>query len=67
VRENEVAEHGDHERVSAALVEEAVDPELEAAVESELCTEDFVFAKDQEEDANADAEDGQGAAVGEIV
>jgi hypothetical protein len=37
------------------LFEKAADPELEAAVKSELRAEDFVLAEDEEKDSNADA------------
>jgi len=54
VWEDEAAENRRHERVGAAF-EEAVDPELKAAVKSELGSEDFVLAENEEEDADADA------------
>lgn len=57
VWEHEAAENWSHERVRAAF-EEAVDPVLKAAVKSELGAEDFVLAKDEEEDADADAKHG---------
>jgi hypothetical protein len=63
VGEDEAAEDGGHEGVGAALFEKAVDPELKAAVKSELCAEDFILAEDQEKDANADTENGQGSGV----
>lgn len=67
VREDETAENRSHERVGAALLEEAVNPELKAAMQSELSAEDFVLAEDQEEDAHADAKNGEGAGVRVIV
>ena len=54
VREDETAEHGNHEGIGAFL-KEAVDPKLEASVKDEGSAEDFVFAEDDEEKANADA------------
>src|SRR5882762_9122145 len=60
---DEVAEGGDHEGVGAAFGEEFVDPELKAAVQGEFCAEDFVLGEDEEEEAHADAEDGEGARV----
>jgi len=55
MRKNEAAEDGGHERICAALVEKAVDPELKAAVKRELRSEDFVLPKDEEEETDADA------------
>ena len=62
VREDEAAEDGHHERISASI-EEFVDPELKSAVESKCCPEDFVFAEDQEKNTYANAEQGQRIAV----
>jgi hypothetical protein len=62
VRKNETAENWHHERVSAAL-KEAVDPKLKAAMESELRPEDFVFAENQEENADGNAEEREGLGV----
>jgi hypothetical protein len=64
VGEDEVAQNWSHEGVGAAFGEEFVDPELEAAVESELGGKDFVLGEDQKEKADTDAEEGQGAGVG---
>ena len=63
VRQDESAENGSHERVGAALFEEAIDPELKAAMKSELSAENFVLAEDEEEDADADAKNGNGTGV----
>jgi len=63
VGEDEIAEDGGHEGVGSAFGEEFVDPELKAAVESELGGKNFVLGEDQKEEADADAEDGQGAGV----
>lgn len=63
VSQDEAAKRGDHEGISAAF-EEAVDPVLEAAVKRELRAEDFVLAENEEENADGDAEEGEGAAVG---
>jgi len=60
--EDEAAEDGHHERISAS-VEEFVDPELKAAVKSKCCAEDFVLAEYQEKNTHADAEQGQRIAV----
>ena len=62
VREDEAAEGGDHEGIGAAI-EKAVDAILKAAVKSELGAEDFVFAEDEEEDADGDAKESEGAGV----
>jgi len=67
VREDEATEDGCHEGIGAALFEEAVDPKLEAAVKGKLCTEDFILAEDEEEDADADAQNGQRAGIDVIV
>ena len=61
--ENEIAEDGGHEGIGAAFGEEFVDPELEAAVERELGGEDFVLGEDEEENADGNAEEGEGAGV----
>jgi len=58
VRQDEVSKNRDHKRVSAAFLKPLVDPELKATVKSELGAEDFVFAEDQEEAADGDAEEG---------
>lgn len=62
VGKDEAAEDGNHEGVGAFL-EELVDPELEAAVKGELNAEHFVLGEDEEEDAYADAEEGEGTGV----
>lgn len=59
VREDEILQHGHHKGISAAAVEEAVDPELEAAAEGELRAKDFVLAENQEEHADSDAQPGE--------
>ena len=64
MRKNEAAEDGGHEGICATLLEKAVDPELKAAVKRELRSEDFVLAKNEKEDADAYAQDGQGARIG---
>ncbi len=58
VRQDEVFEDGHHKWIGAALLQPLVDPELESAMKSELCAEDFVFAEDEEEDADGDAKKG---------
>ena len=58
VRQDEVSKNRHHKRVSAAFLQPLVDPELKAAVKSELGAEDFGFAEDQEKDADGDAEEG---------
>ena len=62
MRQDKVAQHWLHERVSAVL-EKTVDPELEAPMQSELRPEHFVFAEDEEKDTDADSKHCQGAAV----
>jgi len=62
VREDEAAQNGLHERVNA-LFEELHDPELETAVAHEFGAEDFVLAEDEEQDADGDAQQGEGAIV----
>lgn len=64
VREDEPFQDGDHERVGAALGEEFVDPELKAAVQSELRAENLVLAEDQKKYADGDAKEDQGSGVG---
>jgi hypothetical protein len=61
------ASAGDHEGIGPSLFEGAVDPERKAAVESELRVENFVLSKHQKENADADAENGQGSGVDVIV
>jgi hypothetical protein len=63
VREDEIAEEGNHEGVGAAFGEEFVDPELKAAVQGEFSTEDLVLGEDEEEETDADAEESEGAGV----
>src|SRR5437870_8603939 len=62
VPEHEPAKHRRHERVSAAL-KKTVDPILEAAVKRELCAENLVLAKDEEQSANADTKNCQRAGI----
>ena len=59
MRQNEAAQHRNHERIRTAL-KELVDPELKASPKSKLRAENFVFSKDQEEqsDRNAEKRDG---------
>jgi hypothetical protein len=66
VGEHEIAKDGGHERVGAAFIQEFVDPKLKAAVQREFGAEDFVLGEDQEEGADTDAEEGQGAEVGAL-
>ena len=63
VRQNEAAENRGHEGIGTAIVKEAVDPELKAAVEGELGAEDFIFAEDEEDKSDADAEEGESLRV----
>ncbi len=62
MRENKASQNGRHKRISPSL-EELVDPELKAAVESKCGAENFVLAEDQEKNTDADAEQGQCIAV----
>lgn len=55
VRKHESAKHRHHEWIGSAL-EESVDPILKAAVKGELRTENLVLAKNQEENADANAQ-----------
>lgn len=66
VGKNEIAKERGHEGVGAAFGQELVDPELKTAVQGELRAEDFVLAEDEEEDADGDAESGQGARVAQL-
>jgi hypothetical protein len=67
VRQDEAAKNRGHERICAALGEEFAYPELKAAVQSELRAENFVLAEDEEEEADTDAERGEGAGVAGVV
>jgi len=67
VRQDETAKNRGHEGVGAAFGEEFADPELKAAVKRELRAEDFVFAKIEEEEADADAERGERAGVAVVM
>ena len=67
MRKGEASEDGGHEGIGATLFEEAVDPELKTAVKCELCAKDFVLAEDEEEDADADAQNGQRTCIDVIV
>src|SRR5579864_3966212 len=62
VREHEPAKHRHHEGVSSAI-EKPVDPILKAAVKRELRAENFVFAKDQEENAGANTQHRKSAGI----
>ena len=64
VRQDEAFKGRDHEWIGAAVLEPLVDPELKAAVKSELSTEDLIFAEDEEEDADGDAKESESAGVG---
>ena len=55
VCEHEPAKHRHHKGVCSAI-EKSVDPVLETAVKRELRAENFVLAKDKEENANANAQ-----------
>src|SRR5207245_10633735 len=63
VREDEAAKNGRHEWIRPAFGEEFVNPELKSAMQSKLRAENLVFAKDQEQNAEADAKDGQGLSI----
>ena len=52
------AENRFHERIGAAFAEEFIDPELKAAVQRELRSEDFVLRKDKEKKSDADTQGG---------
>jgi len=67
VRQDEPAKNRRHERVGAAFGEEFADPELKAAVKRELRAENFVFAKIEEEEADADAKRGERTGVAGIL
>jgi hypothetical protein len=63
VRDYEVPQNRNHERVGTAFVQKFVNPELKTAVQSELRAEDFVLAEDQEKQANTDAKEREGAGI----
>ncbi len=67
VRQDEAAKNRRHERIRAAFGKEFADPELKAAVKRELRAEDFVFAKIEEEEADADAKRGERAGVAVVM
>ena len=50
---NEISENRNHKGIGPVL-EEAVDPELESAAESELCAKDFVLAENKKKRAYGD-------------
>jgi hypothetical protein len=54
MRENEVLENGNHERVGSVL-KKATDPVLKTAAKRKLCANNFVLAKDDEQDPDCDA------------
>src|SRR5215467_4567547 len=54
VSEHKSAKYRRHEGIGPA-VEKSVDPVLETAVKCELCAENFVLAKDEEENTDANA------------
>ena len=49
MRQDEVLQDGNHERVRGPVVEEAIDPPRKAAMQGELGTEDFVLSEDQKQ------------------
>src|SRR5260370_18392870 len=61
MRQHKAAQNRFHERISPALAEKFVDPELKPAVQRELRAEDFVLAEDQKKGADADAQHGESA------
>src|SRR5260370_16458267 len=67
VRQNETAKNRRHEGIRAAFGEEFADPELKAAVKGELRAKDFVFAKIEEEEADADPERGDRPEVAVVM
>ncbi len=62
VRQYQGAQNRYHEWIGAIL-QEAVDPVLEASAESEARTEDLVFGEDEKQRTDADSENGEGASV----
>jgi len=59
----EISQNRGHERVGAVL-EEAVDPSFESAMQGELRAEDFVLGENQKQDSDADAQKGEGTSIG---
>src|ERR1700722_8315501 len=66
--QNEIPEDRNHEGISS-VGQEAVDPRLEAAAESELRTEHLVFAENEKQDTHGDAQQGKndGISIGVCV
>ncbi len=60
--QNEISENRNHKWIGAAL-EEAVDPELESAAESELCAKDFVLAENEKKGADGDTKSSQNLGI----
>jgi hypothetical protein len=55
MRQHKIPENRSHKRIGS-FREESVDPGLEAAAESELCTEHLVLAKNEKEHAHCNAQ-----------
>src|SRR5258708_11438191 len=54
MRQHKAAQNRFHERISAALAEKFVDPELKPAVQRELRSKNFVLAEDQKKGADGE-------------
>lgn len=63
VGQNEILQHGNHKRVSSAVLQKLANPMLKTTSYGELCAEDFVFAEDQKQNADGDAESGENIRV----
>ena len=54
MRENEVLENRNHERISSVL-KKATDPVLKPIAERKLCANNFVLTKNEKENTDCDA------------
>ena len=63
MRKNKVLQDRHHLWISAALVEELVDPPLKSAVQRELRSKNFILGKDQEKAADSDTQNRERDAV----
>ena len=63
VRQDKILQYGHHERVRRAVLQKSIDPVLEAAAKRELSAEDFVFAENQEKNADGEAKRGENIGI----
>ncbi len=54
-----MSQHRHHERVSSAVTDKSIDPDLETAAERERGVKDLVFAEREEQDPNPDPQCGE--------